>query len=158
MNASAGLRARISRRAAQSDPQAARNAFIEMLITSRRDQLSASQQVAYLAFWHDSTMRNGGHARVLVNQEPEAVEHVAVALDQIGAGCQAELLREALSRCQERARLPGAASSAYAPAGGQGEFLDLDSFYHVCNPTVAARLDDYLHENFGEFIEIEEDI
>ena len=142
----------------QADPQVIPRAFIEFLMTSRPAQLNEVQMMAYRAFWYDSTIQKGGHALFLANHGSEGIDEVTGSLEQIGAGPQADLLREAGARWQSRDRLETRDLSAYVKATSESEFLDLDSMYQECVPSISELLERYLHENVDQFIQVVEEI
>jgi len=152
-------RGRVSRAAAQDDPRVIRRAFVDLMLTSKPAQLSPTQRVAYQAFWYDSAIRNGGHVPYLTAQPLEAIQQVIASLELLGADAQADLLREALERWRERERPPAGQTPSYlrGTVPGEGEFLDLDSFYAECQPAIPELLERYLDENFAEFIQYDEE-
>ena len=151
-------RARVSRRAAHSHPELIWNAFVDLLMSVRIDELTWVQQVASRAFMFDQQIQNGGYARFFSNHGLEGVEPAATALERLGAEAQAELLREAATRAQAREPLPTPEAYPYPPPTRHGEFLDLDSIYAQCEPSVLTLLETYLRKHLGEFIEFQEEL
>lgn len=151
-------RAKVDRAAAQTQPHVIWNAFIELLATSRMEVLNEVQRVAFHSFWYDAEVQNGGHIQYFSNRGEEHSEETAVALEQLGAGSQAGILREAAARWRSKQRLPTAELEAYWLTARTGEFLDLDAAYDECEPDVTNLLEEYLREYRAEFIELIDEV
>ena len=156
------IRAVVRRSEAQSNPDLLWNRFIDLMASISLEALTDVQKVAYYSFWYDAGLRTGGHLQFLGNMTQGWAEQGAMALERLGAGDQAEILREAMRRWLESPAggMPLStrmtpAEEMYAPTR-EGEFLDLDAAYHECEPTVTSLLEEYLREHRDEFIQFEE--
>ena len=151
-------RARVARVAAQGSPLVVWRAFIDLLASSRVEQLTATQQVAFHAFWYDIEVQNGGHDQLFSNRGGELAALMALSLEQLGAVAQADLLREAASRWGSRRRLRTAELEAHLLGARTGEFADLDALYGECEPAIPLLLKEYLQTHEDHFIEFRDDV
>ena len=52
----------------QRDPNLIWNQFTDFLAMSDIDHLDSAQRPAYLVFWYDSEVQNGGHLQFFLNR------------------------------------------------------------------------------------------
>lgn len=134
------------------------NAYVDLLAMSELAQLTPRQRVAYLAFWYDAEVQNGGHDQYFGNQESFDHAEVARALETLGAECQAGVLRRAWAFVEHAAELQPEGHEQFVrwdeSFGYSRQLQELDREYAECSPELSPRLlERYLDAHESEFIE-----
>src|SRR5260370_34171286 len=91
------LRRRISSAAAELDPHAVWNAFVDLLANSTLAELTDIQRHPHLVFWYESEVQNGGHLQFFENRPEELIEPTLTASRVLGAEAYLPILNDALS-------------------------------------------------------------
>lgn len=141
------LRTRISREELRRAPHRAWNAFVELLASSPYEDLSPPQRVAYLAFWYDAEILDGGHRRYFETHGVERLAETLAALGELGATSQQTVLGDA-------ARLWSARSAAETADALDRLLGALDDRYHAAEPELGELLQAYLDERLTEFVQL----
>ena len=147
------IRRQLSRSATDRDPSARWNAFIDLLATEEFDDLTPTQRQAYLAFWYDCEVQNGGHLQYFENEAGARAGDAVGALRAIGALCQAAVLAAAVQQRSDRERDAPSTAEQYVELARQGEFDHLDAKYGACEPPLTAVLEHYLDAHEAEFLQ-----
>jgi uncharacterized protein DUF4375 len=125
------------------------DAFLSIVGDATYEELSLNQQVAYLGYWYEAEVYNGGHWQFFRNFAGRYVAETIAALPLLGAEAHARVLKEAFER--KRAE-PGITGNAKA-----GPFDDFDRAYWQCKPELDELLHRYLDEHLGDFILFKDD-
>jgi Domain of unknown function (DUF4375) len=149
------VRRQLSKRLVAREPWARWNAFVDLLATEDFDALEPVQRVAYLVFWYDSEVQNGGHLQYFENEAGRRADEAILALRSIGGVCQADILAAALRTWSRDERLPPETVEEYIENALNGEFDDLDARYPECEPSVIMLLEDYLDLHETAFLEFD---
>ena len=144
----------ISRTLLEQKPYEAWNAFVDILAMEQYDDLSAVQRIAYLCFWYDSEVQNGGHLQYFENRGIKQLEDTLIALGVLGADCQKELLTTAARLFSGQPRMKIRTVDEYVAEAHRGEFDTLDSAFYACVPSIQELLKTYFRQNESHFIEI----
>jgi hypothetical protein len=150
------IRRKINRKESQDKPHLIWNAFVDVLATSEYVELSSVQQIAYLAFWYDSEVQNGGHLQFFENSPNENFNNTLKALEQLNAKCQQKIFDSALTRWQSIPRENIETVEEFISEALEGEFSDFDNAYYGCQPELTQILEEYLNKHTDEFIGFEE--
>jgi hypothetical protein len=114
--------------------------------------LVPEQRAAYLVFWYESEVQNGGHLQHLENRGTVLLAATIKALGLLGAGCHQQLLREPgdvwLSRERQRIQIV----EEYGKTGLEGELDTFDSRFHACSPTLQNCLEAHLKRHQSSFV------
>ena len=105
--------AKVTREDAEERPSCVWNAFVDFLASHGYGELSEEQRPAYLVFWYESEVQNGGHL-------------VISALGILGAPCQQQVLQEAGALFLSRRREPIRSLKECSATALQDEFGALD--------------------------------
>ena len=151
------VRRQLSKQLVAREHWARWNAFVDLLATEDFDALEPVQRVAYLVFWYDSEVQNGGHLQYFENETGRRAEEAILALQSIGGECQAEILAAAVRSWSRVERLPPETVEEYIKNALNGEFDDFDARYAECDPSVIMLLENYLDRRETEFLEFEAD-
>ena len=146
----------VNRQASRGAPYLVWNAFVDLLAMSDYKDLNSIQRLAYLAFWYDAEMQNGGHLQYFENQAIYHLEETLVALDQIGASKQSGILNTASKKFVEFTRGKFDTVEKYIETALNDDYGEFDTAYYDCIPTIQSLLEKYLHENMEQFIEFQE--
>jgi hypothetical protein len=146
---------RVNRAAIEVKPYEAWNAFVNLLSTEKYQDLNEVQRVAYLCFWYDSEVQNGGHLQYFENRGTAFLRETLAALAALGADCQRQILDAAglLITMNESERGIETVDD-YVGAARDGRFAAFDSAYYACKPDVESLLAGYFERNKSDFIEI----
>lgn len=145
---------RISRSDIEKEPYQLWNAFIDLLAMEEYESLNNVQRIAYLSFWYDSEVNNGGHLQYFENQGIHHLEETISALKNIGADKQSQILSAAGKRYLKKRRNPVLSAAEFVFKALEGEFDEFDSKYYNCSPTVNDFLEKYLKSHQDQFVQI----
>ena len=149
------IRGKVSKEDVNKTAQLTWNAFVELLIGTTYDQLEPVQQLAYLVFWYDTEVKNGGHLQYFQHRGTAQLDETLLALERIGAAAQrVVLIKAAQSRLVDHAKAISRAD--VATQNGAVDLDSLDSEFHACQPELPLLLEAYLQQNFEAFIECED--
>ncbi len=113
-------------------------------------ELGEIQRIAWTARHYESSIINGGHWRHFINSAERDQSQVIDALRQIGAGEQAELLAQAVSRLPQGLSMSAAIEHWLEGADISG-LEDLDAAFLACEVSLEEHLIRYLAEHPEEF-------
>jgi hypothetical protein len=137
-------------------PQGVFSALLTRLTATAHDQLSGTQQVAWLIATYDLAVRNGGHAEYFAVFGVGRAAEVRAAFEQLGGSVQRQILADAISRHMSR---PGETGfvDPFNPEGGSRapDYSDLDAFYRGGQEATREMLERYILHRVQEFLEIE---
>jgi hypothetical protein len=122
-----------------ADPSALWNAFVALLSHSGIEDLHPSQRPAALAFDYDSDIHNGGHELFLDSHDDSTVGATVVALRDLGAAPQAELLQVA-------------ASCRTSGVGSPAALADIDAVVGDISPSVRELLERLLRQRPNDYV------
>jgi len=142
---------------ANQSPHLIWNAFVELLASYGYAELYVEQRPAYLVFWYDSEVLNGGHLQYFQNREIETLEETIAALGLLGAPCQQQVLRDAGALFLRHPRKEIRTLEEYAATALQGEFSALDQRFYNCSPSLQECLERHLKEHQSRFVTIADD-
>jgi hypothetical protein len=143
----------------QRNPFAIQNAFVSLICSDCAAQLP-NLRFAHLAFRYDGEVQNGGHLQFFTNlltSEGAGIvegrtQETVLALRQIKADLQAEILSLASERWLSQAREAPQDVTEYCEEALKAEFEDCDNRYYDCNPTTMERLEARLLDDEALFI------
>jgi len=130
------------------------NTFVDILAKSEREQLAPNQVPAFLVFWYESEVQNGGHFQYFENHGLDQVEATVDALRKLGAKSQAEVLARAYAIASDR---------SWGEITDVEEFvsetldsgLDLaDSDFHACVPSLMDVLEAHLDAHPDWYVDV----
>lgn len=153
--AATGPRRRLKAEAVAKEPHLIWNAFIDLIAMEEYDTLSPVQRNAQLAFYYDAEVQNGGHHQYFENSAGRRSHETVDALLQLGLGCQAETLRQAIDSWNSKDREPAATPEEFLDDKLEGEFKDHDRRYGECVRSTTERLKLYLNEHQSDFVIVE---
>jgi len=138
----------------KADPYQVWNAFVNLLSMEDFGDLSPEQRPAYLVFWYESEVQNGGHFQYFENRGTEHLAATVDALGLLGAACQQQILREAgvlwLSHTHSRIQTV----EEFFDEALEGEFESFDSRFHQCSPSLQQCLEAYLVRHQALFVSV----
>ncbi len=130
--------------------------IISLIFQKNVTELTPKQQNVSLTFIYDSEVLNGGHLQYFQNQGSEKVVRILNFLQEVGAGCQKEILVKVFERFQKLPVIAAETIEQYQERAMKGEFFDLDMTYYKCSPEIGAELLPlYVNQHLSEFVEIE---
>ncbi len=147
------LRRRVSEQQLKQEPHVIWNEYVELLATSSYDSLSEIQRIAYLAFWYDAEVQNGGHLQYFENQDTARLGETISALNKLGATHQGGVLSQAKKHLLSRPYKKPHTAEEFIEIARRGEFGEYDHAFHNCQPTITELLRAFLLANEAEFIE-----
>ena len=133
------------------NPDLAWDAFLSIVGDASHEELSLNQQIAYLGYWYEAEIYNGGHWQFFRNSAGRYVTETIAALPVLGAETQARLLKEAFERIRAQPELTKRGDARARP------FDDIDRAYWQCKPELDELLHRYVDEHLGDFILFRED-
>jgi len=148
---------KIRRSVLEKEEWRAWNAYVDMLSHSDYDALNAIQKVAYLAFWYDAEVCNGGHMQYFLNSAGAYAEETIKALPLLGASEHAKVLAEALALVCANPLPAEHGSEIYLTSPLAGPLSQLDRAYGAAQPEITDLLRGYLQIHFDQFIEVVEE-
>lgn len=144
---------KITRKQFAADPHAAWNAFVELLANADSEELTTVQLAAFLAFWYESEVQNGGHYQYFQNRGTEEIAAVVLALRALSAHSLAEVAKKAKARVESHAPAKARTADEFVVGALEGKFDDLDAAFHECKPTIMDALESYLAAHEPDFVE-----
>ena len=147
------IKRQISRTVLNKEPYLEWNAFVDILAMESYEDLVPIQRTAYLVFWYDSEVQNGGHLQYFENRGTDFLNPTLDALTQLKANCQRQVLEVAGKLFLSRSRAEINTVEEYVDAALEGEFDECDSKYNKCNPEITELLENYLKKHRDSFIE-----
>lgn len=108
------------------------NQFIDLLAMEDYNDLTEIQRVAYLCFWYDSEVQNGGHLQYFVNRGTSLLNETALALVELGALQQITILSEAINILYAVGISKIESINDYIAEALEGKYDDIDSKYYSC--------------------------
>lgn len=144
----------LSKQEIEEDPYCIWNAFVDLLAMEEYEELSPEQRPAYLVFWYDSEVQNGGHLQYFVNRGTEQFAATIEALGLLGFTCQQQILREAAELWLSRNRSPIQTVQEYSDTALEDEFGSFDTSFYACSPNLQECLEDYLKHNQALFVRV----
>ncbi len=142
----------LSRTQAEKEPHLVWNAFIELLTENDYADLSSEQQPAFLVFWYESEVQNGGHLQYFENRGTKHLDKTIAALGFLGAPCQQQVLEDAASLFLSREHSPISTADEYASIALLDEFGEFDRRFHDCSPSLNQCLERHLQEHQSWFV------
>lgn len=148
------IRRKIQSSALVSDPNIVWNSFVDLVATEDYEELTEVQKIAYLVFWYDAEVQNGGHLQYLLNSAGQRAEKALMALSAMKLDCQKITLTEAISLASEHPLEDIETVDDYVAEALENRFIEQDSRYYACEPGAMDVLELYLKANLNEFIEV----
>jgi hypothetical protein len=130
------------------------NAFVDLVCMEKYEDLSPEQRPAHLVFWYHNEVCNGGHDQYFHNRRAQHLSETLTALNQLGATCQHDILREAIDRFFGQPRERAGSLSEYVAQAQLQEYEDLDARFTNCSPNLEERLRDHLSAHQSTFVVI----
>jgi len=136
------------------DPYCVWNSFVDLLTTESFEGLNEIQRSAYLCFWYDCEVLNGGHLQYFENRGTTQLNNTVNALTMIGANDQAKLLEDAYYIYSGKSRKAINTIEDYVGVAQEGEFNKIDMCFYDCNPQMQDILEEYLNRHRDQFVKI----
>jgi hypothetical protein len=130
------------------------NAFVDLMVNEEYEDLNEIQRVAYLCFWYDSEVQNGGHLQYFENRGLSMLPDSIAALNSLEAISQGRILKKAVEKFSAEPRKKIETVEEYVERALEGEFDELDELYYKSTPSVLDLLEKYLERNKEQFITI----
>lgn len=137
----------LERTRVEREPYLVWNAFINVLAMEDYGDLTPLQRKAYLCFWYDSEVQNGGHGQYFENQGVKRLAETVAALTDLGLPCQAELLSKAAVALE-----PGGQEADWTEILEDDLVDKLDESFHECAPTITEGLERHLATYRDEYV------
>lgn len=147
------IRRRVGKRQLEHEPYIIWNECVDLLATSSYNSLSETQRIAYLVFWYDAEVQNGGHLQYFENQSTSRLGETISALNKLGAICQSVVLTQAEEHYRFRAYKKPQSAEEFVELAQKGEFGEYDRAFHACQPAITELLQAFLQAYEAEFIE-----
>jgi hypothetical protein len=146
-----------TRRASLAEhPEGVFSALLTRLTSAAQDQLSETQQLAWLIATYDLAVRNGGHSEYFSVFGVGRAAEVRAAFDRLGAGVQRQILAEAINRHMSRPGETGFVDPLQPELSpGALDYSDLDDFYRGGRAETSRLLERYIRAHIEEFLELE---
>ncbi len=144
----------LTKREVEAEPYRVWNAYVDLLAMEDYRDLAPEQRAAYLVFWYESEVQNGGHLQYFENRGTKHLAATVEALGSLGASCQQQVLREAGDLWQSRERQRIQTVEEYRETALEGEFDAFDSRFHACSPTLQQSLEAYLEGHQSSFVTV----
>jgi hypothetical protein len=138
----------------QQEPYQVWNSFVDLLTSEDFEDLNDIQRIAYLCFWYDSEVMNGGHLQYFENRGTVDLKDTVNALMTIGANSQAKLLEDAYYIYSGKSRKQIHTIQDYVDVADDGEFDEFDNIFYDCKPQIQDMLEEYLNKHIAQFVEI----
>jgi hypothetical protein len=146
---------RTRRESLAEHPQGVMSALVTRLTAAAQDQLSETQQLAWLIATYDLAVRNGGHAEYLAVFGVGRAAEVRAAFDRLGAGVQRQILADAISRHMSRPGETGFVDPLHPELStGAPDYSDLDAFYRGGEAATSRLLERFVTAHIEEFVEV----
>ena len=136
------------------DQHSAWNAFVDLIATEDYTALTEIQKSAYLVFWYNAEVQNGGHLQYFLNSAGQRALETLDALSALGLHCQEATLTDAIVLIPENPLPEIETVSGYVEEALENKFGELDSRYYACEPSSVDALEAHLKTNLKEFIEV----
>jgi hypothetical protein len=137
-------------------PQGVFSALLTRLTGAPYDQLSETQQRAWLVATYDLAVRNGGHSEYFAVFGVGRAAEVRAVFEELGAGVQRQILADAMSRHMSRAGETGFVDWAHQESrSGAVDYSDLDAFYRGGQLETNRLLERYIRSHLSDFLEVE---
>jgi hypothetical protein len=147
---------RTRRESLAEHPQGVFSALLTRLTAAAHDQLSETQQLAWLIATYDLAVRNGGHSEYFAVFGVGRAAEVRAAFEQLGAGVQRQILAEAITRHMSRPGETGFVDPLHPElSSGPLDYSDLDAFYRGGQEATSRLLERYILSHVEAFLEIE---
>jgi hypothetical protein len=136
----------------EAEPFRVWNAYVNLLAMEDYHDLSPEQRPAYLVFWYEHEVQNGGHFQYFENRGTEYLEATIEGLGLLGAACQQKVLREASASWLGRSRSRVQTAQEFCETAREGEFDSFDSRFYACSPTLQQWLEAHLERHQSSFV------
>lgn len=146
------IRRKVGHKDLRQDTHAVWNAFIDLLAKSKYSDLRQSQRPAYLVFWYESEIQNGGHLQFVLNRGPDQIQETVDALHRLGATAHAKLLEQAILLWNSKPRPNPSEVREYVDVALEPDFEDLDNAFYSFPVELTTFLQQHLLKYEGEFI------
>jgi hypothetical protein len=145
---------RISRKAFERFKGERWNTYNNLLALSDPADLTPIQRVAYLAYWYESEVINGGHFQYFHNQPQFNQLEVIEALHSLDAQDHAAVLTRAWSHFLKFEFDPPERVEEYVAMEADVDLSEFDkAFWSVGEDFIFHRLEEYLDKYEDEFLE-----
>jgi len=144
----------LTKQEVEAEPFRVWNAYVDLLAMEDYGALSPEQRPAFLVFWYESEVQNGGHFQYFENRGTEHLAATVEALGLLGATCQEQVLREAGELWLSRSRPRVQTAQEFCDTALEGEFEPFDSRFHACSPTLQQCLEAYLERHQTSFVSV----
>jgi Domain of unknown function (DUF4375) len=144
----------LTKQEVEADPYCVWNAYVDLLAMDDYGELSPEQRPAYLVFWYENEVQNGGHFQYFENCGTEQHAATIEALGLLGATCQEQVLREAGELWLSRSRPRIQTAQEFCDTALEGEFASFDSRFHACSPSLTQSLEAHLERHQALFVSI----
>jgi hypothetical protein len=149
------LRRFVSKDMLLKSPDEKWNQFIDLIATEKYDVMNDIQKTAYLCFWYDSEVLNGGHLQYFVNRGLSLIDETVCSLKSIGAVKQSILLANAKLIVFNKGISKIISLEDYVTEAMEKKFDEIDIAYYQCSPSTSDLIEQYFLQNENEFIILE---
>jgi hypothetical protein len=147
---------RTRRESLAEHPQGVFSALLTRLTAAAHDQLSETQELAWLIATYDLAVRNGGHSEYFAVFGVGRAAEVRAAFERLGAGVQRQILADAISRHMSRPGETGFIDTEHQESGPSAvDYSDLDAFYRGGQAETTRLLERYMRAHLEDFVEVE---
>ncbi|PKM81982.1 MAG: hypothetical protein CVU89_06485 [Firmicutes bacterium HGW-Firmicutes-14] len=135
-----------------NDSYALWNTFVDFMVEEKYDKMNQIQKIAYLCFWYDAEVQNGGHLQYFFNRGLSLMVETLEALRTLGATIQSRIFEKASIQFSNGDRQPIRSLEEYSKVALEGEFDQFDNEYYECLPSTQDLLEKYFEENQKQFV------
>ena len=147
---------RTRRESLAAHPEGVFSALLTRLTAAAHDQLSETQQLAWLIATYDLVVRNGGHGEYFAVFGVGRAAEVRAAFERLGANVQRQILADAIHRHMSRPGETGFIDPLHPElTSGALDYSDLDAFYRGGQLETSRLLERYMRAHLEEFVEVE---
>jgi len=147
---------RTRRESLAQHPEGVLSALLTRLTAAAYDQLSETQQLAWLIATYDLAVRNGGHSEYFAVFGVGRAAEVRAVFERLRAGVQRQILADAISRHMSRPGETGFIDPLHPELSpGALDYSDLDAFYRGGQVETSRLLERYIRSHLGDFLEVE---
>ena len=148
------VRRSLKRSDLENEPYLSWNTFVDLIALTDFEDLNEAQKPAHLIFWYDAEVYNGGHLQYFLNSAGRRASETVEVLSKLDLSCQKTILADAIAFAT-RNPIPEIESTAeFVAVAFEGRFNEFDLRYAACPIQLQDFLEQYLEQNFSEFIEL----
>ncbi len=148
------IRRKVNRNEYEAESYLAWNAFVDLLAIEDFDDLTEIQRNAFLLFWYDSEVHNGGHFQYFVNSAGNRAKDTILALSTLNMHCLSKVLQQAYDYVSLNPIDEIDSADDFVIQASDVNFRKFDESFYRCGKIPMDYLESYLEKHFEHFIEL----